>query len=190
MKKEFKLQSKSYAHLDKHKSPKQFEKLVTNPDWVASHGFLPLIHVLMRVKRRTGCYKRFTFKERHIFYSSHTDSYIYQWYAQLLSQKYEEYLTDNEFKQVPTAYRSLDGKCNIDFAKEAFSFMKQQNDAFVFVTDFHSFFDSLNHSLLKNNLKKVLNTPNGLTTDWYAVYKSLIKATYFDLDELATYKKE
>lgn len=189
MKKEFKFQSKSYAHLDKHKKSEQLDNLITNPDWVASHGFLPLIHVLMRVKRRTGCHKRFTFKERHIFYSSHTDSYIYQWYAQQLSQKYESYLLTNGFSQVPTAYRSLNGKCNIDFAKEAFSFLKKQDDAFVFVTDFHSFFDTLNHSLLKNNLKKVLNTPDGLEPDWYAVYKSLIKATYFDLDELAEYKK-
>lgn len=105
-----------------------------------------------------------------------------------MSEKYESYLKVNNFCEVPIAYRSLNGKCNIDFANEAFSFLKNQKDAFVFVSDFHSFFDSLNHKILKNNLMKILNMQDGLSADWYAVYKSLIHATFFDLDELAEYK--
>lgn len=188
MKKSFKFQAKSYAHLDKKKSPQYLETVIKNPDWIASHGFLPLIHVQMKLKKRTGSHKRFTFKIRHIFYSSHTDSYIYQWYAQQLSNAYEKYIADHNFSDAPTAYRSLDGKCNIDFAKEAFDFIHVQEDAFLFVTDFHSFFDSLDHKLLKQQLMKVLEMPKGLSRDWYAVYKSLIQATYFDLDEIAKIK--
>ncbi len=186
--KEFYFKSKSYAHLDSHKSSFLLENFIKDSNWVASHAFLPLIHILLRVKKRNGCHKRFTFKERHIFYSSHTDSYIYQYYASLLSEKYESYLKVNNFCEVPIAYRSLNGKCNIDFANEAFSFLKNQKDAFVFVSDFHSFFDSLNHKILKKNLMKILNMQDGLSADWYAVYKSLIHATFFDLDELAEYK--
>ena len=36
---------------------------------------------------------------------------------------------------------------------------------------------------------KVLEMPKGLEPDWYAIYKSLVKATYFDLDEIAKIKK-
>ncbi len=189
MKKVFQFKSKSYSHLDKKKHSQYLEKSIKNPEWIAKHGFLPLIHVKMLLKKRNGSHKRFSFKIRHIFYSSHTDSYIYQWYANLLSEQYEKYIKDNNFNEVPTAYRSLNGKCNIDFAKEAFDFLKEQENAFLFVTDFHSFFDSLNHKLLKNNLMKVLNMPSGLRNDWYAIYKSLIHATYFDLDEIAKLKK-
>lgn len=189
MKKVFQFKSKSYSHLDKMKHSQYLEKSIKNPEWIAKHGFLPLIHVKMLLKKRNGSHKRFSFKIRHIFYSSHTDSYIYQWYANLLSEQYEKYIKDNNFNEVPTAYRSLNGKCNIDFAKEAFVFLKEQENAFLFVTDFHSFFDSLNHKLLKNNLMKVLNMPSGLRNDWYAIYKSLIHATYFDLDEIAKLKK-
>lgn len=181
-------QSKSYAHLDKHKHPECVEELIKDQQWVASHGFLPLIHVQMKLKKRNGCQKPFSFKIRHIFYSSHTDSYIYQWYAHILSASYEKYVKNLSFYNVPTAYRSLNGKCNIDFAKEAFDFVKKQEDAFIFVTDFHSFFDSLDHKILKQNLMKVLEMPKGLEPDWYAIYKSLVKATYFDLDEIAKIK--
>lgn len=186
--KKFKFKAKSYANLDSHKSSFSLENFIKDTDWISSHAFLPLVHVLLRVKKRNGCHKRFTFKERHIFYSSHTDSYIYQYYANLLSDKYENYLKLNNFSDVPIAYRSLNGKCNIDFAKEAFSFLKNQKDAFVLVSDFHGFFDSLNHKILKKNLMKILDMPTGLSVDWYAVYKSLIHATFFDLDELAEYK--
>lgn len=190
MKKKFKFQPKAYSHLDRHKRADKIEELIKDPDWVAVHAFLPLIHVVMKIKQHNGHHKRFTIKERDIFYSSHTDSYIYQWYANLLSAKYENYLKLHNFQNVPTAYRSLDGKCNIDFAKDAFSFIQNQKEAFVYVTDFHSFFDSLDHKLLKTNLMKVLNNPKGLDKDWYAVYKSLIHATYFNLLEIAEYKNK
>ena len=177
--------AKSYSHLDYKKDIKTLEKNIKNPKWIAKHGFLPLIHITLRVKKREGHQKPFTFKNREIFYSSHTDSYIY---ADLIGKKYEDYLVKNNFANVPTAYRSLSGKCNIDFARDAFDFIKQQKDAIVFVTDFHSFFDSLNHKILKQNLCKILGTDKHLSCDNYAVYKSLTKACYFDLDDIAIYK--
>lgn len=180
--------AKSYSHLDYRKDIKHLEKNIKNPKWIAKHGFLPLIHITLKIKKREGHQKPFTFKNREIFYSSHTDSYIYQYYADLIEKKYEDYLDKNDFSEVPTAYRSLNGKCNIDFAKEAFDFIKQQKDAIVFVTDFHSFFDSLNHKTLKQNLCKILGTEKHLSDDNYAIYRSLTKACYFDLEEIAIHK--
>ncbi|MBQ8678519.1 MAG: hypothetical protein IJ530_02025 [Treponema sp.] len=180
--------AKSYSHLDYKKDIKTLEKNIKDPKWIAKHGFLPLIHITLRIKKREGHLKPFIFKNREIFYSSHTDSYIYQYYADLVEKKYEAFLVKNDFSNVPTAYRSLNGKCNIDFAKEAFDFIKQQKDAIVFVTDFHSFFDSLNHKILKQNLCKILGTKKHLSDDNYAVYKSLTKACYFDLEDIAIHK--
>lgn len=180
--------AKPYSHLDYKKDIKNLEKNIKDPKWIAKHGFLPLIHITLRIKKREGHLKPFTFKNREIFYSSHTDSYIYQYYADLIEKKYEDYLAKNGFSNVPTAYRSLNGKCNIDFAKEAFDFIKQQKDAIVFVTDFHSFFDSLDHKILKQNLCKILGTDKHLSDDNYALYKSLTNACYFDLEDIAIHK--
>ena len=180
---------KKYAHLDYKKEIQNIKRNIENPDWIAKHGFLPLIHVTLKIKQRIGQKKPFEFKNREIFYSSHTDSYIYQYYANKLSIEYEKYLRTNGIEDIPTAYRSLNGKCNIDFAKEAFDFIKEQKDSLVFITDFHSFFDSLDHKILKQQICKVLNTSEGLNKDDYAIYKSLIKASYFDLDDIAIEKK-
>ena len=140
----------------------------------------------MKTKLRKGKHKLPEYKPRNIYYASHTDSYIYQWYAHFLSEKYENYIRANNFSDVPIAYRSIDGKCNIDFAKEVFDFIKCQRDSFVFFSDFHHFFDTLDHKILKQNIKKVLDTEE-LSSDQYAVYKSMTKFRYFDLDDIACF---
>jgi hypothetical protein len=182
------LKEKKYAHLDQRKKPQTVESSVKNPRWVSRHGFLPFIHIEMKTKKRNGKHKLPEYKTRDLYYASHIDSYIYQWYAHILSVEYEKYIDKGCYSDCPIAYRSIEGKCNIDFAKEAFDFIKTQTDAFVFVSDFHKFFDTLDHKILKQNIKKVLNTSE-LPPDQYAVYKSMTCFRFFDLDDIASFLK-
>jgi len=181
------LKKKNYSHLDTKKGPKQIESCIQNPSWVSHHGFLPFIHVVMKTKLRTGKHQKYSFKKRNIYYASHTDSYIYQWYAHLLSEKYEKYLIEKDFQNCPIAYRSINHKSNIDFAMEAFQFIQKQKNSYVLVSDFSKFFDTLDHRLLKNNIKTILDVSE-LPTDHYAVFKSMTKFCYFNLDDIATIK--
>ncbi len=177
--------NKPYAHLDAKRKPEPMERFVKDPDWVAHrHGFLPFIHVVLKTKRRKGKRVRPEFKERHIYYASHLDRYVYQWYAHLTLESYERYLTTNAFGDAPIAYRSIDSKTNIHFAKEAFDFIRDQEDAFVFITDFHKFFDNFDHRLLKDKLKKVFGVQE-LPDDHYRVYRSMTKFRFFDLHDIA-----
>lgn len=176
--------NKPYAHLDAKRKPEPMERFIKNPSWVARHGFLPFIHVVLKTKRRKGKHILPVFKDRHIFYAGHLDRYIYQWYAHLTSTAYEEYLKVNGFGEAPIAYRSINGKTNIHFAKEAFDFIRKQNDSFVYITDFSKFFDNLDHKLLKEKLKKVFGV-HELPNDHYCVYKSMTRFCYFDLEDIA-----
>ena len=176
--------NKTYAHLDAKRQPGPMESFIKDPKWVERHGFLPFIHVVLKTKRRKGKHVRPEFKERPIYYASHLDRYVYQWYARLTSEAYESYIKANAFDAAPIAYRSIESKTNIHFAKEAFDFIRYQEDSFVFISDFHKFFDNLDHALLKEKLKKIFNVRE-LPEDHYQVFKSMTKFRFFDLQDLA-----
>jgi len=142
---------KRYPHiglpLDNCDRFKWIENYVTNPKMVSKHSFLPFIHKTARVKKFRKNYKpedgtiQVDYKEgikilrkpdekkRELYYASHLDSLIYSYYAQLLSEKYEEKMVDFKLNDVVNAYRSIpvnpenpnsSNKCNIDFANGVF----------------------------------------------------------------------
>jgi hypothetical protein len=139
---------------------------------------------VLKTKRRKGKHVRPEYKDRHIYYASHLDRYVYQWYARLTSDAYESYTKANAFDAAPIAYRSIESKTNIHFAKEAFDFIRKQEDSFVFISDFQKFFDNLDHALLKEKLKKVFGVRE-LPDDHYHVYRNMTKFRYFDLSDIA-----
>ncbi|WP_458259948.1 GNAT family N-acetyltransferase, partial [Staphylococcus pseudintermedius] len=53
------------------------------------------------------------------------------------------------------------------------------DQAYIYVGDFTNYFDKINHSLLKENIKRVLNV-NMLTNDWFNIYKSITKFGYYE----------
>jgi len=160
------------------------EQFIKDPIWVARHGFLPFIHVVLKTKRRKGKHLPPEYKERNIYYASHLDRYVYQWYSSLTSIAYESYVKTHGFGEAPIAYRSLDGKTNIHFAKEAFDFIRGQVDSLVFISDFSKYFDTLDHVRLKEKLKKVFGVRE-LPKDHYQVFKSMINFRFFDLKDIA-----
>lgn len=163
---------KSYAHFDRRTSLRnpKVQEMVCDPQWVSSHGFLPFI----QYQDDDG---------RTIYYAAHLDRCIYQRYSFLLNNKYEAYVHSHGFSDAAIAYRSKLGKSNIDFAKQAFDFIKDLNnkdaEALIFVSDFSHFFDNIRHKLLKEKLCKVLGVKR-LEHDFYQVFKSITKYAYWD----------
>ncbi len=123
-------------------------------------------------------------KEREIFYASHIDSFIYKYYGDLLNNRYNEIVKNLGTDQVATAYRNnLEGKSNVDFAKEVIDFIRQQDNAYIYVTDFTSFFDNLDHKYLKEKLKEVLNVKT-LPDDFFAVFKNITKYSWIEKEDI------
>lgn len=176
---------KYYAHLDAIRSPDSLFKAIKNPNWVCKHGFLPFVHAVLKTKKRKGKHQPPEWKPRHIYYASHMDRYVYQWYAHLTAEAYEKHIADNHFDQSPIAYRQGLEKNNVHFATEVFRFIRMQKDCFVYISDFTSFFDTLSHKLLKEKLKKIFCVTE-LPEDHYRIFKSMTRFRYFDLDDIAS----
>lgn len=166
--------------------------MIKRPEWIKSHGFYPFIHykiVFNKYVYNEGTNKREEkVKVRDIFYSSHIDRYIYQYYGQILNREYDKISIEKGINKVATAYRdNLKGKCNIHFAKEALEFIGKCKKAFIFVGDFTGFFDNLYHEYLKEKLKQVLNVSK-LPIDQYLIYKNITKYTYLELCDIEKVK--
>ncbi|HGH7179258.1 TPA: reverse transcriptase domain-containing protein [Bacillus luti] len=185
-----KYHTKNYKHFDNKVSIKNAVDRITNPCWVKKHGFYPFIHFSIKIHKYNNEMKgkeKPVPKERKIFYASHIDSFIYKYYGDLLNDMYNKVAVKRGIDSVATAYRKKnDGKCNIHFAKEVIDYIKRNNQAFIYVADFKSFFDELDHKYLKNQLQTVLEKET-LPGDYYAVFKSITKYSWVEktkIDEL------
>lgn len=141
-------------------------------------------------------------KTRELFYASHLDSLIYSYYSRLLSEKYEQILKSEEYNLdcSVTAYRSIpvnpakgkgSNKCNIDFANDVFKEIinYSQKEFNVIAFDITSFFDNLDHKILREAWSKILNTQK-LTPDHFNVYKNITRFSYVDIVDIFNEFKE
>lgn len=188
--------SSSYAHFDSPVSVYRCFKYISNPDKIAKHSFYPFIYCEYKLlkfsqkkynedKDTENHKKGVKEKIRPICYSSHIDKYIYKYYGTLLNAYYNYYTKNNNIDDCVLAYRNNKAKNynnNIYFAKAAFDFIKK-TDCNIIVGDFSSFFDNLEYNYLKKCLKQVLNV-NTLSDDWYAIFKNIIKYSYWKLNDL------
>jgi hypothetical protein len=178
---------------------------VENSEKIRTHSFLPLIHKSI-VKRKFRADKSATVlnpskkrkrilekpKVREIFFASHLDSLIFSKYNELLADAYEKHIETKRFNESIVAYRRIaiskdsdNYKCNIDFAKTTFEFIQKNNSKKLtaIVADVTSFFDNLNHPILKKQWKTVLNLTT-LPKDHYNVFKALTNIKYIDSEQL------
>src|SRR5690606_18799256 len=104
------LRFKKYPHiglpLTREKDAAWVMAYVTNPENIATHKFVPLIHrtIYQRKYRplkgadKTPNGKRVRTihekKEREIFFCSHLDSIVYGYYSHVITNAYEAYLKD------------------------------------------------------------------------------------------------
>ncbi len=181
---------KSYCHLDRKISPStRVLSYVSNPDNIKSHSFLPFIYFPIEERKYDQNGPKET-KIRDIYYSSHLDRYVYQYYAYTLSKYYEALINTEKYSHLDDsviAYRKL-GKNNIHFAKKAFEFIKKQKSGTVYCIDISKFFDNLDHRILKENLKLITGLPT-LPADLYKVYRSLIKYSWVSRDDIKSVLK-
>lgn len=187
--------SKSYKHIDKKISFDKVKNYAITPSSVARHSFLPFIHyqaISDKYNQQSSNIKNRPIKrkERSIYYSGHLDSYIYRYYSDTLNKFYNQYAKDIGIDGNSVAYRTnAPHRSSINFSAEVFAFLSSISSGIILVGDFTSFFDNLDHHLLKIRLQKVLEVPR-LSPDWYNVFKSLTKFGYIERDELEKIPEE
>ncbi|WP_159638199.1 reverse transcriptase/maturase family protein [Sphingobacterium composti Ten et al. 2007 non Yoo et al. 2007] len=146
-----------------------------------SWAFSPFLKILIQTPRykyqqEEGHYDLET-KIRPICFASHIDSLIYGFYSYFLTKKYESYIDKVGFGNCPLAYRSnLDGKCNIQFAKEVFDEIKHRGNCSAIALDIKGYFDHIDHEILKEKWIKVIGRK--LPEDQFKLYKSLTEYSY------------
>lgn len=177
---------KPYPHFDAWLSPDEAANLISDPKTISRNAFLPFL--VRRISwipyRADGARKP---KERLIRYASRRDSVIFAYYRTLLSELYEKQLHDLNLSDSILAYRRIPvregsnrGKSSIHFAKDAFDYMASMDRCCVVVADIKSFFDHIDHAVLKLKWQNLLGTAS-LPEDHYAVFKAITAFASVDL---------
>lgn len=121
-------------------------------------------------------------KTRDIMYASHRDSCILGRYAFELTAALDAIYFDSNLSENVIGYRKL-GKANYHFSAEAQKFARDHSPCVVIGYDISSFFNNLDHSILKSRLKSALDVTE-LSNDWYAVLRHVTKYRYVELADL------
>lgn len=177
------IKPKSRIHFDTVLNAKSAFDLVSNPKRVSKHWFLPFIAFdqnTRKITKHNGLSRRYN-KARPLRYSANQDGYIYAYYAHILNIQYENTIKDTLLNSSILAYRSL-GKSNIEFANEIFEWIKKSQNCNVLAIDLSSFFDTLDHDILKKQWQRV-NEVQQLTQDHYMVFKSLTNYSFINIEE-------
>jgi len=207
------LKTRGYLHItpkiDVYRQQEEILSKVKNKDFVAKHAFFPLIHSVIKERKyktipgstdRAHSYKadngyKKNEKLRPLHYSTHIDSMIFGYYAEMLLGLYETELNSYEaLAECVTAYRKVGigdgvenkGKSTIHFANEAFSEIQQrsqEDDCVVLMFDIKSFFSEIDHNKLHQTWCELLKVKR-LDKDHFNVYKAATKFSYILKDEL------
>lgn len=177
--------SRGYRHFDLPVGQK-FAARVTDPSFVLQHSFLPLIHYVKSEKRYKKCPKtgirKIEVKDRPIKYASHRDACIFSYYASEMNKLLDAHYQSTGLSDSVLAYRAL-GRGNYDFSAEVLAFAKSHAPVSILAFDVSSFFDNLDHTLLKRRLKIVLGVAS-LPEDWMRVFRAITAFHYVDMEEL------
>ena len=176
-------EKRGYRHFDFPIDEKFARCKAMNAAYVAQHSFSPLIHYIKSTKRykkdiKTGV-RNIDTKNRPIKYACHQDSCIFSYYSYLLNKKLDAFYEQHGVSDSVIAYRAL-GRGNYDFAAEAFTFARGHAPVTILAFDVTGFFDNLDHGLLKQHLKKLLDVTS-LPSDWYKVFKAITAFHYVEL---------
>ena len=146
---------RGYKHFDAAVGERFADKSASNPLFVRTHDWLPLIHYVKREKRYKPKDGKTVFKDRDIMYASHRDACILSKYSYDISRLLDKFYEDSNLCRNVIAYRRL-GLSNYDFSSEAYRFCMANSPCVVLCFDITGFFDHLNHGILKDRLKRVL----------------------------------
>ncbi len=193
---------KNYPHIGmplKFSDRSWVTSYVKDKDKIAQHSFLPFIHrkIIKRKFRKdysedsiaAKLRKRWSNKkQREIFFASHLDSNVYSYYADIIQNEYEKKLIDFSIDSCVTAYRKIPheseirNKCNIDFANDVFDNIRnsEEDELAVVTFDIVSFFDNLNHEILKNMWNIVMGFDGLLPKDHFNVFKNITNFSFVE----------
>jgi len=182
---------KRYPHFDSQISIEDAVALATDPKSVVAHKFYPFILYTNRWTRFAEKGEQGDVKQRPIRYASRGDAYIFAYYRHLLTQRYEEALSKNSLGGCVIAYRRIlnadgTGKCNIHFASEAFEKIRELGYCCVVALDISSFFESLDHELLKSVWRDLLKVEK-LPDDHYKIFRTITR--YAVVEKQAVYER-
>lgn len=179
------LKRRGYRHFDRPVGA-EFAEKISDPKFVSRHSFSPLIHWVKTEKRYKLCQKSKTrvisVKERPIKYASRRDACILAYYAHRLGALLDGHYEKSGVSDSVLAYRAL-GLGNYDFAADTYAFAKQNSPVTILAFDVTSFFDNLDHRLLKSRLKRMLGVAE-LPEDWFKVFRASTCYRYVDLEQL------
>lgn len=177
--------SRGYRHFDLPVGEK-FANKVMEPDFVIQHSFVPLLHYTKSEKRYKKCPKTgkrtITSKDRPIKYASHRDACILSFYASEMNKFLDAHYEAAGLSDSVLAYRAL-GRGNYDFSAEVLAFAKARAPVTILAFDVSSFFDNLDHALLKRRLKTVLGVTS-LPEHWMRVFRAITAFHFVDMEEL------
>ncbi len=181
---------KRYPHFDGLTSLEELESHASDPDRVAEHRFFPFLQYMDRWMPFGERQVSRAFKERPIRYACRRDSAVLKYYRHKLSSRYESRLAEMDVSSCVLAYRKIPsdgnanrGKCNIDFAADAFSLIKSVQNCSVVTLDIRSYFECIDHQQLKESWCKLIGMDR-LPKDHFAVFKAVTAYSYVDRNDL------
>lgn len=190
---------KTYAHFDPYfdfpSRKNEIKEIVdgSTSKSTKSHSFLPFVKILTKTPRYRyldgEAELGLDTKIRPISFASHKDGYIYSFYSFALNELYQNYITSKGFSDAVLAYRTdLNGKCNIQFAKEVFDVVKTKGECTAIALDIKGYFDHIDHTILKEKWCKVLGKKR-LPEDQFKIYESLTKYSYVNRNSILKHFK-
>ena len=180
---------RNYLHFDNRVSSisPEIQSYIFNRSAITEHSFYPFIRYTTSVRKRKKKGKGIKVKKRDISYASHKDSLIYSWYAYQLNDLYEKKLFSLELSESVLAYRAGNGS-NVDHACKAFRNIQSLEGAHVVCMDVKSFFDTLDHKVLKEKWLQILQQEDPklkqLPDDHYSVYRAITKYSHVPVEAI------
>ena len=163
---------RGYRHFDAQVGA-SFAEHISKAQFVERHSWLPLIRYEKRTKRYKPDKHKTVYKPRQIMYASHRDACILSKYAWDLSCQLDAHYERAGLGQHVIAYRKL-GKSNYHFSADALRFARARPGCIVLCYDVSGFFDNIDHAILKNRLKRILEVAE-LPRDWFAVLRHVTR---------------
>lgn len=153
-----KICQKRYLHFDFPILKSEQKRLIDNiSEEVKYHRYLPFIRTdIVFRKYSSGENKGIHNKVRRLTLPSHHDALVYQYFCYQLSKRYEERVENTSVDNSAVAYRSNKHISNINVAKEVVDFITNYGECWIIKGDFKSFFDTLDHNVLADNLYSLL----------------------------------
>jgi hypothetical protein len=189
---------KWYPHFDQVLNLAEANALVKDEKRVEENRFFPLLQYdktwqPFRHKPEVTGKARPKPKKRPIRYAARRDAYIFKHYRDLLSALYEAELVRLGISHCPIAYRRITkvtdarrGKCNIQFAHEAFKRIRELGNCCAVAVDISSYFETIDHTRLKSIWCRLLGKER-LPPAHFAVFKNI--TSYGFVDRLEVYKR-